>query len=111
MSEQGPFASFVPSTEAAPEPPKAGKRKGKDKSTKPKVKAAAVEPKPKKTRKVKASNPPVRAFKIDVGLALTALAGLTEKDAELLETVADILSDAPKKARRRIAFALTKIFA
>lgn len=122
--QQAPFASFQPSPDAPPVPPEtpakgSTSKKGKNRGTKPKkaVAGSAAEPakpaggarikKPRKTKKIGAS----RAYKVDVGLALTALVGLSESDASLLETVADMLSDAPKKSRRRIAAALSKIFA
>ena len=40
MTDESPFASFVPSTEA-PAEPKPGKKKGKDKKTKPRPRDAA----------------------------------------------------------------------
>jgi hypothetical protein len=109
VSEDGPFASFVPSTEAAPEPPKAGKRKGKDKSTKPKVKATApAEPKAKRTRKAKESRP----MKIDLALAVNAVAGLNEDDCFVLNHLVTYLGNAAKKkVRIKIVAALAKIFA
>ena len=106
MSEEGPFASFVPSTDASPEPPKAGKRKGKDKSTKPKVKAAAVEPKPKKTRKAKAP----RAMKVDPLLIFGACVGMTLDSVPVVAEIMETLQKLPKKSRSRVIAALAKIF-
>ena len=45
MTDESPFASFVPSTEA-PAEPKPGKKKGKDKKTKPSKKQTAPEQAP-----------------------------------------------------------------
>ena len=107
MSEQGPFASFVPSTDASPEPPKSGKRKGKDKSTKPKVKAAAAEPvKAKKTRKAKAP----RAMKVDPLLIFGACVGMTLDSVPVVAEIMETLQKLPKKSRSRVIAALAKIF-
>ena len=114
MTDESPFASFVPSTEA-PAEPKPGKKKGKDKKTKPKKTKpkeakAPAEPKPdkpKRTRKPRQS----RIFKIGIGAAIIALAGLSAEDVELLRDAAAPLIDAPKKQRERVVVALAKIFA
>ena len=109
MTDESPFASFVPSTEA-PAEPKPGKKKGKDKKTKPKEAKAPAEPKPdkpKRTRKPRQS----RIFKIGIGAAIIALAGLSAEDVELLRDAAAPLIDAPKKQRERVVVALAKIFA
>ena len=107
-NQEAPFASFVPSGEPPAEPAgktRRGKRKGKDKSTRPKEAAAA--PKVWKTRKPRVAG----IMKIGIGAAIIALAGLSADDVELLKSAAAVLVDKPKKQRQRVAVALAKIFA
>ena len=107
MTDESPFASFVPSSEAPPAPPKVGKKKGKDKSTRPKDAKAPAEPKVRKACKPRQ----LRIFKIGIGAAIIALAGLSAEDVALLRDAAAPLIDAPKKQRERVVAALAKIFA
>jgi hypothetical protein len=114
MAEQeSPFASFVPSGEPPVEPPKAGKKKGKDKSTRPKVTAEKHPTEVVAGKKVRKARKPrqSRVYKIGIGAAIIALAGLSETDIVLLQTAATPLVDAPKKQRARVVVALAKIFA
>jgi hypothetical protein len=118
VAEESPFANFVPSSEppTAEAPKNAAKKSRKNKSTKPAAEsaapkltkvAAATPAKPKKARKPRQSH----IFKIGIGAAIIALAGLTTEDIELLKQVAAGLVDAPKKQRQRVAAAIAKIFA
>ena len=117
MNDDSPFASFVPSTEtpAAPETPAKdkGKRVRKGKGAKAAEAPAAPAPaKPKKERKPRVKKArQSQIFKIGIGAAIIALAGLNESDIDVLKQVAAGLVDAPKKQRQRVAAAIAKIFA
>lgn len=124
---RSPFASFVPSTEtpAAPETPAKNKgkrlRKGKgakaaETPAKPAnpvpAESSALDSKPKKERKPRVKKArQSQIFKIGIGAAIIALAGLNESDIDVLKQVACGLVDAPKKQRQRVAAAIAKIFA
>jgi hypothetical protein len=102
--QEAPFASFVPSGEpphTEPETKPRKKRKGKDKSTRPKEAAAA--PKVRKTRKP-------RTMKIDLNKAFVAIVGLNEQEAQMLDKIAAFLTENPKKSRSKVLTALCKIF-
>ena len=109
MTDESPFASFVPSTEA-PAEPKPGKKKGKDKKTKPKEAKAPAEPKldkPKRTRKAKSP----RAMKVDPMLIFGACVGMGLDDVPVVASIMETLQKLPKKSRGRVIAALAKIFA
>lgn len=112
MTDENPFASFVPSTEpAAPAPTKSGKkeRKKKDKTPKPEKAVAAPMPaKPKKERKARAAKKP-RAMMLPIG-TLIELGGLNDAELTIIGTIMPSLQAAGKKSRQRITRALAKIF-
>lgn len=115
MAEESPFASFVPSTEAAPvaSGPKA-KKPRKKKAVAPAAQAAPPAPKSEKpARKPRVVKAPrkARAIKIDLSLAMTALAGLQEADAKFVMGVVQAMQAFGKKQRARIVAALSKVFA
>ena len=126
---ESPFANFVPSAEPPTlgGKPKTNKPKGDKKPAKKKSAADPAKPaaavakvaaaisrptyapakKPRKPRAAKAS----RIYKIGIGAAIIALAGLTADDIEVLKASAAALVDVPKKQRQRVVAALAKIFA
>lgn len=121
MSEDSPFASFVPSTETPTLPP-AGKPPKKARvlrvkahgpeapaSTKNPAPAPKAPKAPKKARTKRA--PKARAIKIDLAVAMTALSGLQEDDAKFVMSVVQALQPFAKKQRARIIEALGKVFA
>lgn len=120
MSEDSPFASFVPSIET-PTPPPAGKpakkpRKNAKKAAAPAAENSAPAPKAPKTPKKPRTNPrsagkKARAIKIDLAVAMTALSGLQEGDAKFVMSVVQALQPFAKKQRARIIEALGKVFA
>ena len=108
MTDESPFASFVPSTEA-PAEPKAGK-KGKDKRTKPKEAKAPAEPKPDKPKRTRKAKSP-RAMKVDPMLIFGACVGMGLDDVPVVASIMETLQKLPKKSRGRVIAALAKIFA
>lgn len=120
MTDDSPFANFVPSTPAA-DPPAAGKPK---KARKTRTKKAAVTvtntPRASETAKQTAARtrtPPKagksrkpRAIKIDLTLAMSALAGLQDDDQKFVTGVVQAMQPFGKKQRARIVAALGKIF-
>jgi hypothetical protein len=126
VNDDSPFASFVPSTETPATQEKASaapaKNKGKRVSTRagkkaaqaaaplPNQPAAPVAPKKERKPRVKKARQS-QIFKIGIGAAIIALAGLNESDIDVLKQVAAGLVDAPKKQRQRVAAAIAKIFA
>lgn len=115
MSDESPFASFVPSTEATPAPTKP-KKERKKKAAAPKatkVVAAPAAPasasaKPKKERKVRAAKKP-RALMLPIA-TLLAIGGLNDAERAVLSAIVPSLQAAGKKSRQRITHALAKIF-
>ena len=135
MNDDSPFAAFVPSspevtapaetknkkarkarkkkTEAKPFADPPGYAKGDVISLKLGGKGAAATvtvATPKKERKKRAAKAS-KIYKIGIGAAIIALAGLNADDVELLKSAAVGLVDAPKKQRQRVVTALAKIFA
>lgn len=120
MNNDSPFASFVPSTPAeggqAGEPAKKPRKPRTKKAAKPapaKSEPVADPPKVPRARKsvgaAKARKP--RSLKIDLALAMSALAGLQEDDAKFVTSLVQAMQPFAKKQRARIVAALARIFA
>ena len=103
-----PFANFVPST---PEPAEGGqapkKRKGRGPAKKPAEGGREAAPNPPKAGK-RISKP--RTIKIDLTLAMSALSGLQDDDARFVTGVVQAMQPFGKKQRARIALAIAQIF-
>ena len=100
------------------DPPKVDRRRG---PRKPKEVAAtpkkpgrpkkAAEPVAPKQPKIGKTPRKPRALKVDLSLAMSALAGLTPDDAKLVTGMVQALQPFSKKARARIVEALAKVVA
>ena len=71
----------------------------------------AAKPEPAKVAKVARKAHKPRALKIDLALAMSALAGLQDDDAKFVTDVVKAMQSFGKKQRSRIVAALSKIFA
>jgi hypothetical protein len=121
VAEESPFASFVPSTEvtapasSAPKAKKPRKKKAAAPAVDSPLKAARkrYESQPEPVAKTRTAKAPrkARTIKIDLSLAMTALAGLQEADAKFVMGVVQAMQPFAKKQRGRIVAALAKFFA
>ena len=94
-----------PATEVAPaaDAPKDGRRKKRKPRQTPAEGTAAT---PKRTRKTRQP----RSVKIDLAVAVQAMAGLKEDDAAIVAVIAERLNTLPKRSRGRIVAALARMF-
>lgn len=103
-------------TKQAASKPEGKKTRKKRTARKPPVaEPAPAAPPAKKTRKPRSDKQAIagktRGVKIDLAVALTAVADLTSDDAKIVSHIAAGLQKVAKKSRGRIIAALGKIFA
>jgi len=110
MTDDSPFANFVPSTPETASEPKAPKKKRAKKAAKAVAEPKAAKPEPAKVAKVARKAHKPRAIKIDITLAMSALAGLQDDDQKFVTGVVRAMQPFGKKQRSRIVAALGKIF-
>ena len=121
MDTEGPFTDFFDSAkpaveDATAETPKP-KKERKKRTTREKPAAVASPPEtpiapmrrgPKPGTK---RQPVAGSSKVDLGVAIEALAGLPPEDAKIVARLANGLQQLSKKARTRIVAALGRLFA
>lgn len=125
MDTEGPFTDFFDSTaklavepEAAPKAEAKKERKKRTPRKQPAAEPVAIASPPETPDAPKRRGPkpgarrqPGAGSKVDLGVAIEALAGLPPEDAKIVARLANGLQQLSKKARTRIVAALGCLFA